>query len=59
MGDNNEPGNKRTGTTLTERQRTILDVIRASVSTRGYPPSIRVTLFADVFAHARSAMPSG
>jgi repressor LexA len=27
--------------TLTERQRTILDVIRASVSTRGYPPSIR------------------
>ncbi|MEO1996932.1 MAG: winged helix DNA-binding protein, partial [Planctomycetaceae bacterium] len=26
---------------LTERQRTILDVIRASVSTRGYPPSIR------------------
>jgi repressor LexA len=27
--------------TLTERQRTILEVIRASVSTRGYPPSIR------------------
>jgi repressor LexA len=27
--------------TLTERQRTILNVIRASVSTRGYPPSIR------------------
>ncbi len=26
---------------LTERQRTILDVIRASVSSRGYPPSIR------------------
>src|SRR5882724_10892342 len=26
---------------LTERQRTILDVIRASVSDRGYPPSIR------------------
>jgi repressor LexA len=26
---------------LTERQRTILNVIRASVSTRGYPPSIR------------------
>lgn len=26
---------------LTERQRTILEVIRASVSTRGYPPSIR------------------
>src|SRR6202049_3887998 len=26
---------------LTERQRTILDVIRASVASRGYPPSIR------------------
>src|ERR1700684_1055278 len=26
---------------LTPRQRTILDVIRASVSSRGYPPSIR------------------
>lgn len=26
---------------LTERQRTILNVIRASVSSRGYPPSIR------------------
>ena len=26
---------------LTQRQRTILDVIRASVSSRGYPPSIR------------------
>jgi repressor LexA len=28
-------------TGLTERQRTILDVIRASVTSRGYPPSIR------------------
>ena len=28
-------------TALTERQRTILDVIRSSVTTRGYPPSIR------------------
>lgn len=27
--------------TLTERQRTILEVIRASVTSRGYPPSIR------------------
>src|SRR6201993_3642227 len=26
---------------LTERQRTILNVIRASVNSRGYPPSIR------------------
>jgi repressor LexA len=35
--------NRRGGTDsgLTERQRTILDVIRASVTTRGYPPSIR------------------
>lgn len=29
------------GSSLTERQRTILDVIRASVTSRGYPPSIR------------------
>jgi repressor LexA len=29
------------GSGLTERQRTILDVIRASVTSRGYPPSIR------------------
>ncbi|RZT14010.1 SOS-response transcriptional repressor LexA [Mycobacterium sp. BK558] len=29
------------GTALTERQRTILEVIRSSVTTRGYPPSIR------------------
>jgi repressor LexA len=28
-------------TVLTERQRTILEVIRSSVTTRGYPPSIR------------------
>ena len=32
-------GGPETG--LTERQRTILDVIRASVTSRGYPPSIR------------------
>ena len=32
----------RTGeSTLTDRQRTVLEVIRASVTTRGYPPSIR------------------
>jgi repressor LexA len=31
----------RTDSGLTERQRTILDVIRSSVTTRGYPPSIR------------------
>jgi repressor LexA len=32
---------RRAATGLTERQRTILDVIRASVTGRGYPPSIR------------------
>ncbi len=44
MSDSNDTGGK-TGaprdTTLTERQRTILDMIRSSVTTRGYPPSIR------------------
>ena len=34
-------GGRRLETALTERQRTILDVIRASVTSRGYPPSIR------------------
>ena len=34
-------GGRRHDTDLTERQRTILDVIRASVTSRGYPPSIR------------------
>jgi repressor LexA len=34
-------GKRRLDTGLTERQRTILDVIRASVTNRGYPPSIR------------------
>ncbi len=29
------------GTSLTERQRAILDVIRASLDERGYPPSVR------------------
>jgi repressor LexA len=38
MGDSNDT--TATGT-LTERQRTILNVIRASVINRGYPPSIR------------------
>ncbi|WP_445169819.1 transcriptional repressor LexA [Mycolicibacterium sp. Dal123E01] len=46
MSDRTETSRKdapRSGTdsALTERQRTILDVIRASVTTRGYPPSIR------------------
>jgi repressor LexA len=36
MSDSND-----TSSGLTERQRTILNVIRASVTTRGYPPSIR------------------
>jgi repressor LexA len=38
MGDSNDTS--ATGA-LTERQRTILNVIRASVTSRGYPPSIR------------------
>ena len=32
---------KTTDRTLTARQRTILDVIRTSITARGYPPSIR------------------
>ncbi|MCV6982020.1 repressor LexA [Mycolicibacterium pulveris] len=34
-------GRRHPDTGLTERQRTILEVIRASVTSRGYPPSIR------------------
>jgi len=45
MADTNTPGadtpSAPANTTLTERQRTILEVIRASVTSRGYPPSIR------------------
>jgi repressor LexA len=37
MSDSNDTSD----TALTERQRTILNVIRASVTSRGYPPSIR------------------
>ena len=40
-GADSSGGRRGLDTSLTERQRTILDVIRASVSTRGYPPSIR------------------
>jgi repressor LexA len=39
-GTDNTAG-RRLDTALTERQRSILDVIRASVASRGYPPSIR------------------
>lgn len=35
------PAGGTTAPGLTERQRTILEVIRASVTSRGYPPSIR------------------
>ncbi|MEU1525631.1 transcriptional repressor LexA [Nocardia rhamnosiphila] len=38
-GPGTEPG--ATGTDLTVRQRKVLEVIRSSVSLRGYPPSIR------------------
>lgn len=51
MSDSNDPSAPPTGeaadrlqsvdSSLTERQRTILNVIRASVTSRGYPPSIR------------------
>ena len=39
MSESSETPEARSG--LTERQRTILEVIRTSVTTRGYPPSIR------------------
>jgi len=35
------PARRDRGAGLTDRQRTILEVIRGSVTTRGYPPSIR------------------
>lgn len=48
MGDSNDISSAgpegrlhSVASSLTERQRTILNVIRASVTTRGYPPSIR------------------
>ena len=48
MSDSNDTSSASAGgrlqtveSPLTERQRTILDVIRASVTSRGYPPSIR------------------
>ena len=44
MADSDDDGGNPTEApteSLTERQRTILEVIRASVTTRGYPPSIR------------------
>jgi repressor LexA len=40
MADTETGGNTK-DTTLTERQRTIMEVIRTSVTSRGYPPSIR------------------
>ena len=41
MSDTENTGGRRADSGLTERQRTILEVIRASVTSRGYPPSIR------------------
>jgi repressor LexA len=41
MSDSSGKPHPASQTGLTQRQRTILDVIRASVTTRGYPPSIR------------------
>jgi repressor LexA len=39
--DGSDGTSVRRDAALTERQRTILEVIRSSVTTRGYPPSIR------------------
>jgi repressor LexA len=41
ISDRTDGAGRGRETGLTERQRTILDVIRASVTSRGYPPSIR------------------
>lgn len=41
MSDSTGVPGSATAAGLTERQRTILEVIRSSVTTRGYPPSIR------------------
>jgi repressor LexA len=41
MSDSSDDTGSRRDPGLTERQRTILEVIRTSVTTRGYPPSIR------------------
>ena len=41
MSDSNGKSHPTPQAGLTQRQRPILDVIRASVTTRGYPPSIR------------------
>jgi repressor LexA len=41
MSDSSDTPHPARQAGLTQRQRTILDVIRASVTTRGYPPSIR------------------
>ncbi|MCV7193493.1 transcriptional repressor LexA [Mycolicibacterium brumae] len=41
MGDSSDTPNADHDVKLTERQRTILNVIRESVASRGYPPSIR------------------
>ncbi len=42
MSESTDTSSRRAGGSgLTERQRTILEVIRASVTSRGYPPSIR------------------
>ena len=40
-GSENTGGRRGADAGLTKRQRTILEVIRASVASRGYPPSIR------------------
>ena len=41
MSDSSDTSRRTPDAALTQRQRKILDVIRASVTSRGYPPSIR------------------
>jgi repressor LexA len=41
MSESTQTPGRQGASGLTERQRTILEVIRASVTSRGYPPSIR------------------
>jgi repressor LexA len=41
MSDTSDTSRPQASAGLTQRQRTILEVIRASVTSRGYPPSIR------------------
>jgi repressor LexA len=41
MNDDHSPASEELETTLTDRQRAILDIIQSSIDERGYPPSVR------------------